>query len=128
MEIYNSGNIKINIDSPFFKDEYVNFLLKIKAYQFCGEHNFCININDLKELISKLHRLYNDMRGEVKLTDYDSESFICLQIIGNSDVCLVGQLGSELEDNMWIFKHNVDQTIIKLLLNCFNEFVILAQR
>lgn len=128
LEIYNSEYIKINVVEPYFTEGYVNFILQIKAYQFCGEHNFCINFNNFRELICELNKLYNEMNGEVRFADYDSESFICLQAIEDGAVCLIGQLGSKWEDNMWTFKHDIDQTIIKLFLNCFNELVLLARR
>lgn len=125
LEIYNNGYIEINVDNPYITDGYINFLLRIKAYQFYGEHGFCINVIDLKELTHKLNKLYKDLTGEVVLADYDSESFISLKMSENNDVCLIGQLGSKWEDNIWIFKQDVDQTIIQLLINCFNNLTLL---
>ena len=121
MELYKSKFIEMNVVEPYIKEEYVTFLLKIKAYQFYGEHSFCIHFNNLIELTHQLRQLYDKMSGEARFNDYDSESFICLRFIGNNYVCITGQLGSEWEDNVWAFKYNVDQTIINLLINCFNE-------
>lgn len=125
MEIYNNGHIKINVEKPCTAEDYINFLLQIKAYQFNGEHNFCISLIDLKEIICKLNKLYTDLAGEVSFGDYDSQSFISLKMSENNQVCLTGQLGSEWEDNMWIFKQDVDQTIIQLLIKCFNNLTLL---
>lgn len=123
MEIYNSETLKINIVEYYSVENYINFLLKINSYQFYGEHNFCISLNDLKEIISQLNKQYNEMNGEVKLVDYDSGSFICLQASKDYEVYIIGQLGAVWEDNVWSFKHNIDQTIFEMLINCFNKII-----
>ena len=121
LELYKSKYIEMDIDEPYVKQDYVTFLMKIKAYRFYGEHSFCMHFNNLIELTHRLSQLYNEMSGEVRFNDYDSESFICLRFIENNYVSITGQLGSEWEDNVWTFKYNVDQTIINLLINSFNE-------
>lgn len=123
LEVYCSENVKINIDSPSIIEEYINFLLKIKVGCFYGEHNFCIQLGELREIIEQLNILYEQMTGEIKLFDYDSETYISLEIINNSRLCLCGQLGSEWEDNFWRFHEEVDQTIIKLLIDTFNKMI-----
>lgn len=122
-EIFNNENIKISIDYPYVVEDYVNFLLKIKIANFYGEHNFCICKNELQKAILELDSLFNKMVGEVKLSDYDSESYIYLKMDNNQMVSLRGQLGSEWEDNLWIFKLEVDKTIIKLLISNFNKLI-----
>lgn len=122
IEIYNNGNIKISIDSTFSIDEYVNFILKIKSYKFYGEHNFCISKTNLTNAIKQLQELYNCMEGNVTLCDYDSESFISFEF-NNNHAYIYGQLGSDLENNLWRFKQEVDQTIIMLLVVNLNKLI-----
>ena len=122
IEIYNNGNIKISIDSIFSIDEYVNFILKIKSYKFYGEHNFCISKTNLANAIKQLQELYNCMEGNVTLCDYDSESFISFEF-NNNHAYIYGQLGSDLENNLWRFKQEVDQTIIMLLVVNLNKLI-----
>jgi len=121
-EIYKNENIEINIDFPYAVEDYVNFLFKIKVDNFYGEHNFCVSKNDLKKSLEKLNLLYSQMIGEVKISDYDSESFIRF-IANRQAVSVQGQLGSEWEDNLWIFKQELDQTIIKLLIDNINKLL-----
>lgn len=124
-EIYNNENIEINIHSPFIVEGYINFIFKIKLYNFYGEHSFCISIHNLKKIIEQLSTLYNQMTGDIKLSDYDSESFICLKIEDNKMISINGQLGSEWEDNLWVFRHEVDQTIIQSLITNFNNMILI---
>lgn len=122
-EIYNNENIVIEIDSHYIVEDYINFLLKIKSYNFYGEHNFCVNLNDLKNIIVQLNSLYNSIGKEIKIADYDSESFICFKFNNDKAVSIYGQLGAEWEDNLWVFKQEVDQTIIQILISSLSELI-----
>ena len=122
-EIYNDQNIEFFIYDPYIKENYVNFTIKIKLYNFCGEHNFCVSIKDLKNFIQRLTVLYKNDSEETKLCDYDSESFIRLKSNEDKTISLFGQFGSEWEDNLWIFKQDFDQTIINLLNINLNKLI-----
>ena len=115
MEIYNNGNIVFDIGSVFLTEDYVNFVIKLKSYKFSGEHNFCVLKTGLKDVVKRLKDMYNCMDGEVVIQDYDSESFINFKF-DKCKVLFCGQFGSEIDENVWKFKQQIDQTIIELLV------------
>lgn len=115
-EIYNNQDIELFICKSYEKENYLTFTVKIKLYNFYGEHSFCVAVDELRTFIQQLAILYENNNMEAKLCDYDSESYISLTSNIDKTISLFGQLGSEWEDNLWRFKQDFDQTIINLLI------------
>ena len=115
-EIYNNRNIELYLYNAYTKENYITFIVKLKLYNFCAEHSFCVAVNELRNFIRQLATLYENNSVEAKLCDYDSESFVSFKSNTDKTISLFGQLGSEWEDNLWRFRQNFDQTIVNLLI------------
>lgn len=121
-DIYNDEYYILYITKEKLVDRYINFCVKIKDHDFAGAHSFCIMLEDFNSLICDLEEMNRTLNGKVRIEDWDSGSWIEI-LVNKKRVYTKGQLGSLMEPNMLTFEQILDQTIIKLLLDCFKCFI-----
>ena len=127
-EIYNSKHYKFISEKMYIVGGYTTFVATIKNYDFSGIHQFCMTAEDIKSILDDLTRIGEKLSGNTKITDTESTSFILIDMdkteIASPKVKVSGELGMCFGDNFFKFEMNLDQTIIKLLFDCLNEFII----
>lgn len=120
--IYSSEYYEFKIEKEIIVENYITFNVYVKDHYFCGKHSFFMNVGTLKNFLSKLKEVNQNLDGKIELNDYDSVSYITISV-NKTKVYVKGQLGSQHETNMLTFEQYLDQTFLGLLYNELIKYV-----
>lgn len=124
VEIYCSENYTFSLQKEFSDDCCMRIRAFIKMPDFSGAYSFLFSKEDVLTAIKDLDEAYKSLSGQIILTDCVASNAYMQIEISNSKVVIKGQFGSSSENNYLIFEQKFDQTIIKLLYDCLNEFLV----
>ncbi len=97
---------------------YTTFTIYAKSDEYCGAHPFCMSNQEIMTVLDALRNADDKLYGQIKLADNDSESFLLINVERQS-VIVEGQIGICFGDNFLRFKQRLDQTVLRLLYDCF---------
>ena len=123
IEIYRSENTIFSLQKEFSDDCCIRIRAFIKMPDFSGAYSFLFSREDVFNATENLKKVYESLSGETTLFDCVKSNAYLLIKASSSGVILKGQLGSSYENNYLTFEQKFDQTIIKLLSDCFKEFL-----
>jgi len=110
---------KLCIEYLYCVEDYYTMTFKVQSSKFRGESNFCISKQELVKIIEYLNVANKELKGNVQISDSDSDSYINITVKNTGRLMIDGQIGGSFEDNYIKFKYESDQTIISNLIRFF---------
>ena len=121
-DIFDNGYCSFKVEAESADEDCVVFTILVKNHDYSGAHLFVVDKDSFQSNLDGLNKMNKTLTGEVKIEDAASDAYLLIEM-NNSDLFVKGQFGSISEDNFLIFKQKLDQTIIRLLYNCFSELL-----
>lgn len=96
--------------------------MNVQVDGFCGQSEWTIDFDDLKEFAYKLKKLYDDLKGELQLADREYGSILKIKCENSGHICFSGKLiGSTFQKLE--FQFVIDQTYLKTFAEkLYNDF------
>ena len=123
MIIFQGEQTNFSIDYVWQIDKYYTIRVFVKSKEFQGAHDFCISIDELNDIRSKLSTIESSLEGTVIINDYDSDSFVKINCNLDTKVELSGQLGASYDNNYMKFLIKADQTIVTTMISCIIDLL-----
>lgn len=114
MDIYRKDGYCFSIELLYVVEGYFTYNFMVVSGKFKGEATFCLSESYLKQVKEQITRVLSVNRGEIKILDYDSESFLDLYLDGMT-FTVRGKFGNDEDDNSLKFEFLADQTFLQLL-------------
>ena len=116
------------MDSIIFEHQYtvggyVTFRIKVTCGEFSGASNFCISESLLKEAISTLSELYNNLKGSYQMNDYDSNDFILFEFLERGKMKITGQVGGSFREQYLNYQFITDQTLLGEIISSLKRLL-----
>lgn len=114
-----TDGFKLELQAKFFEEDEqypMNATLKISVAsgRFGGAACWDLDFRQLKEFVGQLMRLYQELKGEVRLCEaYKEDEFLAFVGDGKGHISVFGQLSSHFEDGFaqsLQFENQIDQT------------------
>ena len=120
--IWSSSYANMSIEYLYTVEINLTFSIAVKSYGFSGKHHFCVRQDYLLEKIAEMTEMLNSLFGECRISDAESDSYICMSFDGIK-LKVVGQLGGSYNDNHVNFGFKADQTALKLCADAFGRML-----
>jgi len=98
---------------------YITFDLKVISGKFSGASSFCISDKSLRDAVSCLGIIYNDLNGTCQIDDYDSSDFVLFEFLKFGHLKISGQVGGCHRDNYLVYQLETDQTVLEGIISDF---------
>jgi len=96
---------------------YITFAVEVMSGNFSGASSFCIPSEPLRDTVSCLNVIYNDLIGSYKVEDYDSSDFILFEFLKYGHLKISGQIGGCHRENYLIYQFVTDQTALREIIS-----------
>ncbi|WP_421617423.1 WapI family immunity protein [Brevibacillus sp. TJ4] len=103
----------LTVEHLYTVEGYLTLAISIKSGEFMGKSNFCISEEHLSTFIQSLKEMGARLSGDSKIVDYDSDSYIIIEVNKLGHVIISGQVGGSHEEHSMKFKFTTDQTILE---------------
>ena len=113
----------IKFTHQYTVEGYLTFNIEVISGGFSGVSNFCISEYSLKEAISALARMYNNLKGTYQMNDYDSDDFILFEMKSLGHMTITGQLGGSYNIPFMKYKNRADQTVLATIISDFKRML-----
>lgn len=120
-----SADKKLAITGMYLVDGYVTFRIEMKSFSFSGTDSFCSNKRDIDAFCTQMTDMYNTLKGEAILYDYDSDNYLKFEMHYNGSLTLSGQLGGSHNEHFVKFSFDTDQTAIPSFIGHLNKLFAL---
>lgn len=106
-------------------ENYFSFSVAVKSGAFSGSSSFCLSEIMLKDAVTSLNKLYENLSGTYQINDYDSDDYVFFEFLNLGHVLVSGQLGGSYNPQHLCFQFISDQTalleVIKILYNTLRK-------
>lgn len=102
---------------------YITFTIRVISGSYSGASSFCISESLLKDAISSLRTLYDELQGTYQMNDYDSDDFILFEFRSLGHVEIAGQVGGSFSDQYLRYRFLTDQTVLAGVISAFRGMV-----
>ena len=100
---------------------YITFTIRVESGEFSGVSNFCISEGSLKDAISALGEIYNNLKGTYQINDFDSDDFMCFEMGELGHMTITGQLGGSYNIPFLKYQNSSDQTVLAEIISIFKN-------
>lgn len=113
--LFKSEHAQLKMEHLYNVEINATFSISVDSYGFCGSYNFCIHDNDMTRILLELQELNDRNRKLCRISDCDSDAYLCLEI-KCKNIKVSGQLGGSYEDNFIKFGFSADFSLIASLI------------
>jgi len=110
---------KITFDYQYTVGGYITFTIGVVSGGFSGTSNFCISESSLREAVSFLSEMYNNLKGAYQMNDYDSDDFISFEFQDLGHMVISGQAGGSHSAQYLKYQFITDQTVLAEIISNF---------
>jgi len=113
----------ITFKYQYTDDGYVLFSKKVISGKFSGASNFGVLDDSLREAVSCLSAMYNDLSGVYQLSDDESSDFILFEFLKYGHLKISGQVGGCHRENYLVYQFMTDQTALKEIISDLSKMI-----
>ena len=111
--IYEDNGYVMSVEALYCVGGYITYDIAISCCGFSGECNFCIAENALAKYIKKINYMLDALKGEVEISDSESDAYLKAYFEDSMNFYMKGQIGGSYEDNTLKFNMKADQTLLQ---------------
>ncbi len=115
-DIINLKEQALQFETLYVVEGYATFRVFVRSGDFSGANNFCASLEKIKSTIQNLTIMYQTLKGECEMDDYDSDSFLKFELDKYGHLHISGQIGGTYDDHYMKFKFSSDQTVLEQLI------------
>ncbi|MCM0757708.1 hypothetical protein M7775_03875 [Sporomusa sphaeroides DSM 2875] len=113
----------IIVDHLYAVENYHTFKVTVNSGAFSGTSNFCLSKENIGIAFEQLGNMYETLKGICKITDYDSDAHITIEMENLGHMNVYGQIGGSYEEHSLKFRFITDQTVLCEIIKLFKEIL-----
>lgn len=114
----------LTIEHLYTVENYYTFKMTVSSGDyFSGTSNFCLSKEQLSMIINEVSNMYKTLKGRCEFADYDSDSYILLEMESLGHMSISGRIGGSHGDHSLKFKFITDQTALGRIIDSFRNVV-----
>ncbi len=119
----NRDDQQLIFEARYLVNDYFTFDLKVTSKEFSGKSHFCVNCIAIESFLNEIQEMYETLKGEVILQDYDSDGYVKFNTNEKGHLEVSGQVGGTHEKHFVRFNFINDRTSLVNFVKNFNRLL-----